>query len=175
MLDNRTSDLFKVENTLVGGTCINEIVVRHRLALQLLRTGKSAFFPCIKSGVLVWVFPVAQTRNHFQRQVYICRPPFGINIGIVSAVQPPKNCGVILSCSLKSFGCKLQAQPRRNSTVVGTHLGHHKIIVSGVNNHRDTTMIFCCRTYHRRASDVDIFHSLFKSYIALGDNSLKRV
>ena len=146
----------------VGGVGVDVVVVRHRLAVQLLPLGDAGLtLSGVQRRALVRVLAVAQARGLRERRAH----PFGELIARRLVVRTgevlphPRRDGDVVRRGVderltRELGALLQ---REAATVDG---GDDVVVARRVGDDRDGGVVLRGRAHHRRAADVDLFDAL---------------
>ena len=151
---------------------VDDIVKAELFTLQLLKAIEET---TIERGLLVWILAVAQALHLRQLNVQ-----FSWNTGNIAEIRLVnltfeifRNRAIVSRGALENLERQFAAQRSERSIIA--HGSQHAIIVSGIDHDGNGCMILCCRTQHRRPTDINILDGKLEGDIGLGHGCFKRV
>ena len=191
MLEDDDARLLKVAHGVPSGLGVEEVVVRQRLALQLLGTHErgggggetgEVVGEAVHGGRLVRVLAVAQVlgllelEGERRRRLELLGSGRSGNRAALELRHHPVGDRRVI-CRGGGVDLRLQgaAQTERGGAVVGAHLGEDGLVVGGVTHHGHRIGVLGGGAQHGGAADVDVLDGVDEGDVGLGHGLLELV
>ncbi len=166
------------------GLQVDDVVVAEFLALKLLAVGHAlARAVAVQRGFLVRVLAVAQIESLVegepQRLGKSCARGEVELIAFLpgggDALQRRRNRRIVGRRGSERLLCQAPFRLQRERSAARLHLLCDRVVIAGRGHNSDVLKIFCRRTHHRRAANVDVLDDVVELDARLGDGLLEGV